>query len=131
MVAARPRHGIGLLVLLVVATVPFEANRLDVNRQISVAQESWEGDGIDRDPRGPRALVFVQDSGPYLLFLNPYSENRRRPRDRVLFATEHGSADIDLMAKLPGRVPYRQALSFRGDELGPREKPNHVARYAW
>jgi hypothetical protein len=118
----RRGAGVALLVVLVAATVPFAWNRLGKNQDISQAQLPWKHatDGVDG-----RALVFINDSGPYLLFTNPFSENDAELDDRVLYATTRGTSDdLSLVAKYPDRVPYREVASYRGDELGPRERPN-------
>jgi 4-amino-4-deoxy-L-arabinose transferase-like glycosyltransferase len=118
----RRPAGVALLLVLVVATVPFAWNRLGKNQDISQAQLPWKHatDGV-----AGRALVFVADSGPYLLFLDPFSENNADLDERVLYATtSETSDDLSLVAKYPDRTPYREQASFRGDELGPREAPN-------
>jgi hypothetical protein len=59
------------------------------------------------------------------LFLDPFSENNADLDDRVLYATtSETSDDLSLVAKYPDRTPYREQASYRGDELGPRERPN-------
>jgi hypothetical protein len=117
----RAALGIGLVALLVVATVPLELNRIDVNRSISRAQEPWDG---STDAITDRSLVFVAQSGPYLLFLNPFSANDPDLQNRLLYSVDNGAANFRLLDKYPDRVPYRQLASYRGDELGPREQPN-------
>jgi hypothetical protein len=117
----RTALGVGLVALLVVATVPLELNRLDVNRNISRAQQPWDG---STDAITDRSLVFVAQSGPYLLFLNPFSANDADLQNRLLYSVDRGSANFELLDKYPDRVPYRQLASYRGDELGPREQPN-------
>lgn len=121
----RRTAGVALLVVLVATTVPFAWNRLGKNQDISQAQLPWKHAAEDLERRDQRALVFVNDSGPYLLFVNPYSENDADLDDRVLYATTSGtSADLSLVERYPDRVPYRQVTDYRGDELGPRERPN-------
>jgi hypothetical protein len=118
----RRSTGVALLVVLVAATIPFAWNRLGKNQDISQAQLPWKhsADAV----HGP-ALVFVNDSGPYLLFVNPFSANDAELDDQVLYATSGAtSADLSLVERYPDRVPYREVASYRGDELGPRERPN-------
>ena len=117
----RPRNALLLVLALVIATVPFEVNRIHLNQSISRAQRPWRHatDAI----RG-RAVVFVADSGPYLLFLDPFSENNSALSDRVLYAVDRGSDNFRLIERLRNRVAYREVASFRGDTLGPREDPN-------
>jgi 4-amino-4-deoxy-L-arabinose transferase-like glycosyltransferase len=117
----RPVWALLLVASLVVATVPFAWNRIALNHDVSTAQVPWKhgSDGIDG-----RALVFVTDSGAYLLFLNPYSANNADLTDRVLYAADRGDRNIELIDRMPDRTPYRQSASFRGDLLGPSEKPN-------
>jgi hypothetical protein len=117
----RAATGAALVAVLAIVTVPFALNRLDVNRDISEAQKPW--DGATDSLRG-RALVFVNDAGSYLLFLNPYSQNEPDLDDRVLFAVDRGEENFELIERLGDRTPYREQASFRGDELGPRESPN-------
>ena len=71
----------GLLIVLVcviaVATVPFLYDKSAMNHRLSEAQVPWQ--------RAPttlpgKSLVIVRDSGPYLLHLNPFSQNATRSR---------------------------------------------------
>ncbi len=64
-------------------TVPFAVNRISANEKISSAQVPWKH---GTDAVEGRALVFVWRSGPYLMFLNPFSENGPSLEDRVFFA---------------------------------------------
>ena len=80
---------LGVLAVLVVATVPFMVDRVSNNHSISEAQVPWRDAEAEFDGR---SLVIVERSGPYLLHLNPFSENtpdldgrhplRHRPRGR-------------------------------------------------
>ncbi len=117
------RHGIAIAGVLVVAGLPFVVDRVALNRDISRAQVPWErasnaANALDHD-----ALVFVADSGPYLMFLNPYSANEPDLDGRVLWSTERLGRDVDLIEATPDRTPYRMQASFRGDELGPSDAP--------
>ena len=70
--------------------------------------------GRELDPR--RALVFVGYSGPYLLHLNPFSENPPDLDGRILYAADRGPENLDLIAERPGRVPYFEVSSLSRDE---------------
>lgn len=101
----RRAFGVILAVALVLVTVPFAVSRLDVNHTISAAQEPWKRS----DRAAPdRSLVFVQQSGLYLMLLNPYSSNAANLDGRVLYATDQGPTDIDLIRSRPGRRAYLQ-----------------------
>lgn len=94
---------LGAAVVLVVATVPFLADRLDTNRRISEAQVPWRDAAAQFEGR---SLVIVERSGPYLLHLNPFSENPPDLDGRILYATDRGVENLDLIARHPGRTPY-------------------------
>ena len=117
---ARRRVGQALVVALVVGTLPFAISRFDVNRDISVRQEPWRTsvEGLE----GP-ALVFVADSAPYLLFLNPFGSNGPDLDDRILYATDRNPEMLDLIAELPDRTAYVQQGSVPAPDTGPREDP--------
>jgi hypothetical protein len=116
------RRGLGIAatVVLALVTVPFAVNRIDVNRRISEAQVPWR-DGADA-VRG-RSIVFIQQSGPYLLFLNPFSENPADLDGRILWATDQGAANLDLIAQHPGRTPYLQQTSVPPSQKSPTDDP--------
>lgn len=116
----RRTWALGLVVALVVATVPAAISRFDVNRDISVRQEPW-GTSVESID-GP-AIVFVADSAPYLLFANPFSSNGPHLDDRVLYAADGTPAMLDLIAEMPGRTPYLQQATIAAQDLGPREDP--------
>jgi hypothetical protein len=118
----RHRRGVavGLTVVLVLVTVPFAVNRLDVAHRISNAQVPWR-DSTERIR--DRALVFVQQSGPYLLFLNPFSSNPPDLDGRLLYATDQGATDLDLIASHPHRTPYLQRTSVPPTEEVPNDHP--------
>jgi hypothetical protein len=105
----RRRLGIGAAIVLALVTVPFAVNRIDVNHRISASQVPWR-DGTDA-VHG-RAIVFIQESGAYLLFLNPFSENPADLDGRILYATNQGAANLELIAKHPDRTPYLQTTSI-------------------
>ena len=104
----RRAFGIGGVVVLVLVTVPFAVNRLDVAHRISASQIPWR-DGTDSVH--DRAIVFIQQSGAYLLFLNPFSSNPPDLDGRILYATDQGAANLDLIAAQPTRTPYLQQTS--------------------
>ncbi len=90
--------GIAVLAVLTLVTVPFAVNRIDVNRRISESQIPWR-DGADA-VHG-KSIVFIQQSGAYLLFLNPFSSNPADLDGRILWATDQGAANLDLIAGTP------------------------------
>lgn len=116
----RRRVGVALLGALVVGTVPAALSRFDVSRDISVRQEPWRTSVADL--RG-RALVFVSDTAPYLLYLNPFSSNAPDLDDRILYASDRNPEMLDLIAEMPDRTPYLQQGSVPAPEVGPREDP--------
>jgi 4-amino-4-deoxy-L-arabinose transferase-like glycosyltransferase len=118
----RERRGVGIaaVVVLSVVTVPFAVNRLHVNRYISDAQVPWR-DGADA-VHG-KSIVFIQQSGPYLLFLNPFSENPADLDGRILWATDQGAANLDLIAQHPDRTPYLQQTSVTPTQRTPDDDP--------
>lgn len=120
----RRRLVVVLGVALVAATVPAAISRFDVNRAISAEQEPWRESvaGIEG-----RAIVFVADSAPYLLYLNPFSANDPDLRGRILYAADGDPAMLDLIAEQPGRTPYLQQATVPSPETGPREHPYDLA----
>lgn len=121
---ARPIVGALLALGLVVAGAPIGIDRIAANRDISVAQKPWKraADRLARDPR--RSLVFVGESEPYAMLLDPYAVNAPDMNGQVLYATDLASRDVDLIESRPDRQPFRLQPSYRGDELGPSESPN-------
>jgi hypothetical protein len=102
--------------VLVVVTVPFAVSRLDANHTMSAAQVPWK----DSNAAVPdNSLVFVEQAGAYLLLLNPYSSNTANLDGPVLYATDQGVADLDLIASRPGRTPYLQKTSVPPSEADP------------
>lgn len=116
----RRTIAIAVVVVLAVATAPFALNRFDLNQRISQAQAPWKS---GTDPIDDRALVFVRDSGPYLLFVNPYSVNDPDLDGRILFAADRGAANLDLIDAMPGRRPYLQQSSVPPFKLLPSNQP--------
>lgn len=116
----RPRVGIAVVATLAVATVPLAADRISLNHRLSEVQVPWRD--AAGSIKGP-ALVFVSRSGPYLMFVNPYSANDPGLEGPVLYATDHGGANLDLIGAMPGRTPYVQRLSVPPDALLPRQNP--------
>ena len=120
----RRPMGLALLGALALATVPFGISRFTVNHDISVRQEPWRTSVADLDHR---AIVFVADTAPYLLYLNPFSSNGPNLNDRILYAADSDPAMLDLIAEQPDRRPYVQQGSVSAPETGPREDPYDLA----
>lgn len=120
----RRRLAVAALAALVAGTVPAAVSRFDANRDLSVRQTPWRDSvaGING-----RALVFVADTAPYLLFLNPFSSNGPELDDRILYAADADASMLDLIAEMPDRTPYLQQATVSSQELGPREDPYDVA----
>jgi hypothetical protein len=106
----RRRRGllVILCVLLVVATVPFMYDKSAMNKGISEAQVPWE-DSTASLPG--KSLVIVRDSGPYLLHINPFSENSPDLDGRVLYAVDRGAGSFALLDRYPDRTAYIQRTS--------------------
>lgn len=123
--------------LAVAGTAPFLVDRVGANARASAAQEPWRN-ATDRLPG--RVLVFVEGSGPYLLKLNPFSSNDADLGGRVLYATDQGAGNIDLIARYPHRRPYIERTSspalnyelYHSDAPTPKVtvQPLHVVRGA-
>ncbi len=120
----RRQLGIALVALLLLATTPAAVSRLGVNQRISEAQRPW----LDaaRSVEGP-ALVFVADSGPYLLHLNPFAANRPDLKGDVLYAADGGVRNLDVLLAHRDREPYVELASLVPDELQPRERPHPLS----
>ena len=99
----RHWYAVALVAALVVGTVPFLVDRIDTNHSISEAQVPWQ---VAVHRFHGRSLVFVEDSGPYLLHLNPFSSNPPDLDGRILYATDRGDENLDLIADHPGRRVY-------------------------
>jgi 4-amino-4-deoxy-L-arabinose transferase-like glycosyltransferase len=110
---------VGLVAVLALATVPGIDDGLTVNQRISRSQEPLE----QAAPPPGRSLVFVEDSGPYLLFTNPFVANDPDMDGRTLYAVDRGPANLDLIRDMPDRTPYSQRLSEAADYLLPRRHP--------
>ena len=109
-----------VLGVLVVATLPGAVSRFAINREISLEQDPWR-QSVEDLPDG--SLVFVVDTGSYLLYSNPFSSNGPALDDDVLYASAGSPSMLDLIAERPDRVPYLQEGSIPAPELGPREDP--------
>ncbi|MGQ0433345.1 MAG: hypothetical protein ACT452_13155 [Microthrixaceae bacterium] len=116
----RRRLAVGSVAVLALATVPGAATRFSVNRDISMGQVPWQASAATIDDR---ALVFVADTGPYLLFTNPYSSNAPGLDGRILYAAENGPQMLDLISDHPDRRPLLQQASIASQDLGPSERP--------
>lgn len=121
---ARRTLALGLIVAMVLITVPVGVNRILVNRSISVAQLPWQRSSARA---ADHSLVFVWRSGPYLMFLNPYSANTPDLDGRVLYATDRGAANLDVIAANPDRRPYLQQTSMPPDGQVPNDHPKTPA----
>ena len=117
----RRSSGIGLVAVLVVATLPFLIDRVIVNHRLSVAQAPWRDANAAVDDR---ALVFVP--GTYLGLPNPFAMNSSQLDDRALYAVDRGSKNLELMSRMPERTPYVQRPSLAPDELTPVTNPKRL-----
>ncbi len=116
----RPRLTAGLVIALVLATIPTAVSRFSINHELSVRQEPWRTsvDAIDGE-----AIVFVGDSKRYLLFLNPFGANGPTLDDRLLYSVELDPGMLDLIAEQPDRTPFMQVATAAQEDLGPKEDP--------
>jgi 4-amino-4-deoxy-L-arabinose transferase-like glycosyltransferase len=112
---------VALVGVLVVATLPDAVRSLAVNRRISASQEPLE----QTAPPPGRSLVFVEHSGRYLLFTNPFVANDPDLDGRTLYAVDRGAENLELIRAMPDRTPYSQRLSGASDYLLPRRHPKH------
>lgn len=120
---ARRRAALVLAVALVVGTIPASVSRFTVNRNISLGQEAWRTSvaGLTEP-----SLVFVADTSPYLLYVNPFSANGAALDDQILYATDNGPRMLDLIAAQPGRRAYLQQGDVAAQDMGPREHASRV-----
>ncbi len=116
----RRRVTVWLLVAMVVLTVPIGINRIDVNRRISESQLPWKRSSASVPDN---SLVFVWQSGDYLMFLNPYSVNRPSITGPVIYAADQGAANLDVMAAYPRRHAYLQQTSIAPVGQVPDDTP--------
>jgi 4-amino-4-deoxy-L-arabinose transferase-like glycosyltransferase len=116
----RRRLGVALLAVVTLATAVTGFDRFDLVRRQSEAQEPWKE--AAESVEGP-SLVFLAEDQPYLMFLNPFASNSPELDDEVLFATDRGPANLDLIARMPRRTPVRQQTSLPLWELFPRPDP--------
>jgi hypothetical protein len=117
---ARRKVAVWVLVAIVVITVPVGLNRIDVNRRISESQLPWKRSSAAVPPK---SLVFVWQSGDYLMFLNPYSVNTPAIDGPVLYSADLGAANLDLIAAYPHRTPYLQQTSIAPKGEVPTDHP--------
>jgi hypothetical protein len=122
--AWRRRHafGVALAVILAAATVPPLVDKIDVNHKISLAQVPWKG---ATDPIHGKALVFIENSGPYLMHLDPYSGNTPMIDGRIIYSVDRGHENMRLIASHPRRAPYLLRTSDPGfdDPVGYHDAP--------
>jgi hypothetical protein len=97
-----------LLVVMAIATAPFLYDKSAMNHHISVAQEPWQH---STDSLPGKSLVIIRDSGPYLLHINPFSQNSPDLDGRVLYAVDRGPESFGLIDRYPDRTPYIQRTS--------------------
>ncbi|MEX2292551.1 MAG: hypothetical protein WD691_02085 [Acidimicrobiales bacterium] len=116
----RRRVAYAVLVVLTVGTLPGAISRFEVNREISLQQTSWQ---TSTEGLTGRSIVFVADTSPYLLYLNPFSSNNADLDGTILYAADNGPAMLDLIAASPDRRPYLQQASVPSEDIGPREHP--------
>jgi hypothetical protein len=99
---------VGLLCVMAVATAPFLYDKSAMNHRISAAQAPWEH---VTDSLPGKSLVIIRDSGPYLLHINPFSENSPDLDGRVLYAVDRGPGSFRLIDRYPDRTPYIERTS--------------------
>ncbi len=117
---SRRWAAVGLVIALAIGTIPAAISRFSVNRNISETQEAWRKSvSTLTDP----SLVFVADTSPYLLYLNPFSSNGAALDDLILYAADNGPRMLDLIAAVPGRRAYLQQGDLAAQDIGPREHP--------
>jgi hypothetical protein len=116
--AWRRRRALGVLlvVVLLAATAPFLVNRLNINHKLSALQQPWQH---VTDPIKHPALVFVARSGPYLMHLNPFSSNSPNLDGRIVYSTDHGPANLDLIDTHKGRTPYVEEWTTGNEDVAP------------
>jgi hypothetical protein len=107
----RRAAAVVLCVALAGATVLWSSSKIDANHKISAAQEPWKG--ATRSIQGD-ALVIVENSGPYLMHLNPYSANEADLSNRILFAVDRGAENLDLITAHPERTIYLERTTDPG-----------------
>ncbi len=99
---------VALCCVMVLATVPFLYDKSHMNHNISDAQVPWK----EAEAQLPaNSLVVVRDSGPYLLHLNPFSENSPDLDGPVLYAVDRSAKTFDVLAAHPGRKAFMEITS--------------------
>ncbi len=116
----RRRAAAWVVVAGLVVTAPVMANRIGVNHRISRSQEPWAQSVAKIDEP---SLVIVAESGPYLLFKNPVSQNAPSLDGKILYATDLGADNFETIRAHPDRTPYLQMASAAAEELIPKEDP--------
>jgi hypothetical protein len=104
------RRGLLILLccLLVAGAAPFLYDSAATNRRISLAQEPWRAATASLHRK---SLIIVRDSGPYLLHINPFSQNTPDLDGRLLFAVDRGAGSFTLLDRYPDRAPYVERTS--------------------
>jgi len=105
----RPGLLVVLVVVLVLATLPFLYDKSAMNHRLSAAQAPWR---VSSANVPANSLVFVRDSGPYLLHLNPFSLNPPDLDGPVLWSVDRGAQDFTLLDRYPDRTPYIQRTNY-------------------
>jgi hypothetical protein len=122
LVQTRRALGIGAAGLMVLATalaIP------GIYSRITAIHDSFERDHhVITAARLSNALVFLPrdtDGAPYVLHPFPHLQNRPDLTGPVVYASEHGARDLDLLARSGGRIPYRfgQVVPEGGNLLRP------------
>src|SRR5439155_25567731 len=72
-----------------------------------------------------KALVIVENSGPYLMHLNPYSFNTPKLDGRILYAVDRRVDNLHLIATHPRRTPFLERTSDPAfdDPVGYHDAP--------
>jgi 4-amino-4-deoxy-L-arabinose transferase-like glycosyltransferase len=104
----RRALGVGAAAMMVLATalaIP------GIYSRITTIHDDYERDHrVIAAAHLSKALVFLlRDTGeaPYVLHPFPFLQNRPDLTGPVLYASEHGAQDLDLLARAGGRTPYR------------------------
>ena len=103
----RHRRGllIGLVCVMAVATVPFLYDKSAMNHRLSEAQVPWQR---ATESLPGKSLVIVRDSGPYLLHLNPFSQNATRSRRPGAVRGRQGGGVVPAHRPLPRPHPLHR-----------------------
>ena len=92
-----------------VATVPFLYDKSAMNHRISVGAGTVAGQAT-ASLHG-KSLIIIRDSGPYLLHINPFSQNAPDLDGQLLYAVDRGAASFRLLDRYPDRRAYVERTS--------------------